>query len=66
MLLTGLAPFGIHDQTEVPRIIGFATVVVAIGLSIVTCLKGSTSQLEVLRHRLADLLGGHHDDISSA
>lgn len=40
MLLTGLAPFGIHDQTEVPRAIGFAVVIVAIGLSIVTCLKG--------------------------
>ena len=38
MLLTGLAPFGIHDQTEIPRIIGFAVVVVALGLSIITCL----------------------------
>src|SRR5579864_2702978 len=35
MLLTGLAPFGIHDQTEVPRWVGFAVVVAAIGLSIV-------------------------------
>ena len=40
MLLTGVSPFGIHDQTEVPRIIGFALVIVSIGLSIVTCLKG--------------------------
>jgi hypothetical protein len=40
MLVTGLAPFGIHDQTEVPRIIGFTIVSVAIGLSIITCLKG--------------------------
>jgi len=40
MFLTGLAPFGIHDQTEVPRIIGFTVVIVAIALSIVTCLKG--------------------------
>lgn len=40
LLLTGIAPFGIHDHSEVPRIIGFATVAVAIVLSIVTCLKG--------------------------
>jgi hypothetical protein len=40
LLLTGIAPFGIHDQTEVPRIIGFATVAVAIVLSVITCLKG--------------------------
>lgn len=40
LLLTGLAPFGLHDQTEIPRLIGFAAVTVAIGLSIVTCLKG--------------------------
>jgi hypothetical protein len=40
LLLTGISPFGIHDQTEVPRIIGFAAVIVCIGLSIVTCLKG--------------------------
>ena len=40
LLLTGIAPFGIHDQTEVPRIIGFGVVAVAIVLSIVTCLKG--------------------------
>jgi len=109
MLLIGLAPFGIHDQTETPRIIGFAVVTVAIGLSVVTCLKGKltlglfsiflppvglvaayrlarpgsiwaqlfygpeqmaraqtrfdpvTARLEVLRHRLTDLLGGRHD-----
>ena len=40
MLLTGVSPFGIHDQTEVPRIIGFAVVIVNIVLSIITCLKG--------------------------
>src|SRR6185312_8970010 len=40
MLLVGVSPFGIHDQSEIPRIIGFALVAVAIGLSIVTCLKG--------------------------
>src|SRR5260370_12472434 len=40
MLLARLAPFGIHDQTEIPRIIGFAAVIVPLGLSIVTCLKG--------------------------
>jgi hypothetical protein len=109
MFLTGLAPFGIHDQTEVPRIIGFTVVIVAIGLSIVTCLKGkltlgllsiflppvgliaayrlarpgsiwaqlfyspaqraraqarfdpAASQLEALRRRFTDLLGGRHD-----
>lgn len=109
MLLAGLAPFGIHDKTETPRIVSFAVVVVAIGLSVVTCLKGkltlgmlsifvpplgliaayrlarpgsiwaqlfydadkisrsrvrfdpATSQLEVLRHRLTDLVAGRHD-----
>jgi hypothetical protein len=109
LLLTGISPFGIHDQTEVPRMIGFTVVAVAIGLSIVTCLKGkltlgllsiflppvgivsayrlarpgsiwaqlfygpeqiarartrfdpAASHLEVLRHRLTDLLGGRHD-----
>ena len=40
LLLTGIAPFGIHDHSEVPRIIGFAAVAVAIVLSIITCLKG--------------------------
>ena len=40
LLLTGISPFGIHDGTEIPRIIGFAAVTIAIGLSIVTCLKG--------------------------
>jgi hypothetical protein len=40
MLLAGVSPFGIHDQTEVPRIIGFAVVIANILLSIVTCLKG--------------------------
>ena len=27
ILLTGVSPFGIHDQTETPRIIGFAVVI---------------------------------------
>ena len=40
LLLTGISPFGIHDQTEIPRIVGFAVVALAILLSIVTCLKG--------------------------
>jgi lysyl-tRNA synthetase class 2 len=40
LLLAGIAPFGIHDQTEIPRIIGFATVAAAIVLSVITCLKG--------------------------
>ncbi len=40
LLLTGISPFGIHDGTEGPRAIGFAVVMVAIGLSVVTCLKG--------------------------
>ncbi|MFZ1878595.1 MAG: hypothetical protein WAU41_00400 [Gaiellaceae bacterium] len=40
IMLTGISPFGIHDQTEVPRLIGFAVVAVSIALSIVTCLKG--------------------------
>jgi hypothetical protein len=40
MLLTGISPFGIHDQSEIPRLIGFVIVAVAIVLSIVICLKG--------------------------
>lgn len=40
MLLTGVSPFGIHDRTEIPRIIGFGVVALAIVLSIITCLKG--------------------------
>ena len=109
ILLTGISPFGIHDQTEVPRWIGFVVVAASIVLSVITCLKGklmlglisifvppiglvaayrlgrpgsvwaqlfygteqralaqarfdpATSHLEVLRHGLADLLGGRHD-----
>lgn len=109
MLLTGISPFGIHDGTEVPRAIGFAVVTVAIGLSVITCLKGkltlglfsifipplglvsayrlarpgsiwaqlfygpqqiaraqtrfdpTASHVEVLRRKVADLLGGRHD-----
>jgi len=40
LLLTGISPFGIHDHTEIPRIVGFAVVVVNIVLSVITCLKG--------------------------
>ena len=40
LLLTGISPFGIHDHTEVPRIIGFGVVVFSIVLSFVTCLNG--------------------------
>ncbi len=40
LLLTGLAPFGIHDGTEAPRAVGFAVVAVNIVLSFFTCLKG--------------------------
>lgn len=40
LLLTGVSPFGIHDSTEIPRAIGAAIVLLNIGLSIVTCLKG--------------------------
>ena len=40
LLLTGLAPFGIRDGTEVPRAIGFGIVALNIVLSVITCLKG--------------------------
>lgn len=40
LLLTGLAPFGIHDGTEAPRAVGFAVVAVNIVLAFFTCLKG--------------------------
>jgi hypothetical protein len=40
LLLVGISPFGIHDQSETPRIVGFTLVAIAIGLSVVTCLKG--------------------------
>ncbi len=40
LLLVGISPFGIHDQTVVPRIIGVSVVAVSIVLSIITCLKG--------------------------
>src|SRR4051794_11280035 len=40
LLLTGISPFGIHDHTEIPRIVGFAVVVMNIVLSVITCLKG--------------------------
>lgn len=40
MLLTGISPFGIHDGTEVPRIVGFTVVSTNICLSIISCLKG--------------------------
>lgn len=40
LLLTGISPFGIHDQTEIPRAIGFAAVAASIVLSVIICLKG--------------------------
>jgi hypothetical protein len=40
LLLVGISPFGIHDQSEIPRAIGFAIVSANIVLSIITCLKG--------------------------
>ena len=40
LLLTGVSPFGIHDQTEMPRLIGFGVVLLNVALSILTCLKG--------------------------
>jgi hypothetical protein len=40
LLLVGISPFGIHDRSEVPRIVGFVVVAVNIVLSAVTCLKG--------------------------
>lgn len=40
LLLTGISPFGFHDQTETPRIIAFALVILNICLSVITCLKG--------------------------
>ncbi len=40
LLLVGISPFGIHDQTVVPRTIGFAVIAVNIVLSVITCLKG--------------------------
>jgi hypothetical protein len=40
LLLVGISPFGIHDQSEIPRIVGFTLVAASIVLSIVTCLKG--------------------------
>ncbi len=40
LLLVGIMPFGIHDQTVIPRTIGFAVIAVSIVLSVITCLKG--------------------------
>ena len=40
LLLVGISPFGIHDSSEGPRIIGFVVVAVSIVLSVITCLKG--------------------------
>jgi predicted MFS family arabinose efflux permease len=40
LLLVGISPFGIHDQSEIPRAIGFGIVAVNILLSVITCLKG--------------------------
>lgn len=110
ILLTGISPFGIHDRTEIPRLIGFVVVAASIVLSVIISLKGklvvalvsiflppvgvvaayrlarpgsiwaqlfygerqqalarsrfdpALSRTEALRHQLADLLGGRHDD----
>ncbi len=40
LLLVGISPFGIHDQSVVPRTIGVVVVAINIVLSIITCLKG--------------------------
>ena len=40
LLLVRVSPFGIHDQTVVPRTVGAIVVAINIVLSIVTCLKG--------------------------
>lgn len=40
LLLVRISPFGIHDQTVVPRTVGAIVVAINIVLSIVTCLKG--------------------------
>jgi hypothetical protein len=40
LLLVGISPFGIHDSSEGPRIVGFTVVAVSIVLSVITCLKG--------------------------
>jgi hypothetical protein len=111
ILLTGISPFGIHDHTEIPRLIGFAVVATSIVLSVIICLKGKlllallsiflppigvvaacrlarpgsvwaqlfyderrrslararfdpvTSRSEALRHQVADLLGGRHNQV---
>jgi predicted MFS family arabinose efflux permease len=40
LLLVGISPFGIHDQSAIPRLIGFVIVAINILLSLITCLKG--------------------------
>ena len=40
LLLVGISPFGLHDQTVMSRWIGFVAIAVSIVLSLVTCLKG--------------------------
>ena len=40
LLLVGISPFGLHDQTVVSRWIGFVAIAVSIVLSLITCLKG--------------------------
>jgi len=40
LLLVGISPFGIHDRSEIPRLVGFVIVAVNILLSLITCLKG--------------------------
>ena len=40
LLLVGISPFGLHDQTVMSRWIGFVAIAVSIVLSLITCLKG--------------------------
>jgi hypothetical protein len=40
LLLVRISPFGIHDQSVVPRTVGVVVVAINIVLSIITCLKG--------------------------
>ena len=40
LLLVGISPFGIHDHSAIPRLIGFVIVAINIVLSLITCLKG--------------------------
>jgi hypothetical protein len=40
LLLVGIMPFGIHDQTEIPRDVAVGIIAVNITFSMITCLKG--------------------------